>query len=188
MKEEASLKDYIDKVMKVVNQLRLLGEVVPEKRVVNKILVSLPEKFKAKISSLEDSKDLSSFIVVELVNALQALKQRRAIQVEDHTESALVASYNASTPSIFFGENYPIWAVKMTTFLKAFDLWEVIEIGGDPPIQKDSNLTLAQIKQHSEEVTKRYKALSYLQFAVSDSIFTKIMTFDNPKEVWDKLR
>lgn len=91
MKEEASLKDYIDKVMKVVNQLRLLGEVVPEKRVVNKILVSLPEKFKAKISSLEDSKDLSSFIVVELVNALQALKQRRAIQVEDHTESALVA-------------------------------------------------------------------------------------------------
>ncbi|XP_017972491.1 PREDICTED: uncharacterized protein LOC108661117 [Theobroma cacao] len=81
MKEEEGLKDYTDKVIKVVNQLKLLGEDVPEKRVVNKILVSLPEKFEAKISSLEDSKDLSSFTVVELVNALHASEQRRAIRV-----------------------------------------------------------------------------------------------------------
>lgn len=72
MKEEASIKNYINKVMRVVNQLRLLRENLIERKIVNKVLVSLPEKFEAKILSLENSKDLSPITVTKLVNALQA--------------------------------------------------------------------------------------------------------------------
>ena len=39
---------------------------------VEKVLVCLPEKFAAKISSLEESKDLNQISLFELINALQA--------------------------------------------------------------------------------------------------------------------
>ena len=55
MKEAENVKAYIDRVMKVVNQIRLMGEELPEKRIVEKVMVTLPERFEAKISSLEDT-------------------------------------------------------------------------------------------------------------------------------------
>jgi ribonucleotide reductase beta subunit family protein with ferritin-like domain len=27
---------------------------------------------------------------------------------------------------VFTGQNYGVWAVKMVTYLKAFDLWEIV--------------------------------------------------------------
>lgn len=50
--------------------MRLLGKDFSDERIVQKILVTLPEKYKSKISSLEESKDLSSISLAELVNAL----------------------------------------------------------------------------------------------------------------------
>ncbi|WRX10629.1 hypothetical protein QQP08_003116 [Theobroma cacao] len=93
MKDADSVKDYFDRVMKVVNQLRLLGETMPDKRVVEKVLVSILERFESKISSLEESKDLSKLFLTELVNALQASEHRRAIRLDDNTEHALVAKF-----------------------------------------------------------------------------------------------
>ena len=55
MKETENVKGYIDRVMKVVNQIRLLGEEMLEKRIVEKVMVILPERFESKISSLEDT-------------------------------------------------------------------------------------------------------------------------------------
>ncbi|EOY20979.1 Uncharacterized protein TCM_012294 [Theobroma cacao] len=90
MKEDKTIKEYSDKIMKLVNQLRLLGEDLSEKRIVNKVLVSLSEKFEAKISSLEDSKDLSQLTVTELVNALQAQEQRCSNRNGGQVEGALM--------------------------------------------------------------------------------------------------
>nr|GLL16849.1 uncharacterized protein LOC113766746 [Ipomoea trifida] len=59
MKERESLKDYSERLKKVVNKIRLLGEELPDDRVVEKILVTLPERFESKISSLEEPRDLS---------------------------------------------------------------------------------------------------------------------------------
>ncbi|EOY27496.1 Uncharacterized protein TCM_029332 [Theobroma cacao] len=50
------------------------------------------------------------------------------------------------------------------------------------------NPIITQMKQHSEEVAKQDKALSYIHSAVTDSIFTRIMAYKAPKEAWDKLR
>lgn len=89
---------------------------------------------------------------------------------------------SATAPPIFTGVNYPFWAVKMRSYLKAFDLWDVVE-SGEMPIQRHANPTLAQIKQHSGEVAKRYKALISLQSVVSESIFVMIMHLEDPKQV-----
>ncbi|KAK4433531.1 hypothetical protein Salat_1115400 [Sesamum alatum] len=92
MKEAESVKEYIDRVMKVVNRIRLMGEDLPEKRIVENVMVTLPERFEAKISSLKDCWDLSQLTLQELANALQA--QRKTFREEENsTESALVESH-----------------------------------------------------------------------------------------------
>ena len=72
MKDNESIKDYIDRLMEVVNKIRLLGEDLIDQRVVEKVLVSLLERFESKISSLENSKDLTKISLVELVHVFQA--------------------------------------------------------------------------------------------------------------------
>ena len=68
--------------MTIVNQIKLLGEDFPTQRIVEKLLVSLPERYEYKISSLEDSKDLSKISFAELINAVQAMDQRRTMRRE----------------------------------------------------------------------------------------------------------
>jgi ferritin-like metal-binding protein YciE len=74
MKETETIKDFSSQISKLVNQVRLLGEDFPDSRIVEKVLVSLPEKFEHKICSLEDSKDFSEMSLEELINALQAVE------------------------------------------------------------------------------------------------------------------
>ncbi|KAF2291109.1 hypothetical protein GH714_020132 [Hevea brasiliensis] len=75
----------------------------------------------------------------------------------------------------------------MQAYLKAYDLWNVLETSKDPaPLSE--NPTLAQMKQHSEECAKKFKALSCIHYAVSDVIFTRILACGSAKEAWDKLK
>ncbi|XP_017239473.2 uncharacterized protein LOC108212259 [Daucus carota subsp. sativus] len=94
MKGNETIKEYVSKLMSIVNQIRLFDESFARERVVDKILVSVPEKYESKISSLEDSKDLSKITLVELVNALSAVDQRRLMREEENggkTEGLLLA-------------------------------------------------------------------------------------------------
>ncbi|CAL1371316.1 unnamed protein product [Linum trigynum] len=90
MKASESIKDYLDRIMKNVNQLTLLGETFDDSRVVEKILVTVPEKFEAKISTLEDTQDLSTLSITQLINSLQATELRSSIINDDNSEEALV--------------------------------------------------------------------------------------------------
>ncbi|WRX12868.1 Reverse transcriptase [Theobroma cacao] len=56
MKDEESIKDYNDKVMKIVNQLRLLDEELNEMRIVNKILLGHVEKVCKTKANHQDEK------------------------------------------------------------------------------------------------------------------------------------
>ena len=89
MKEIETIKAYSDKLLSMVNKVRLLGRDFSDDRIVQKILVSVLEKYKSKISSLEESKNLSSISLLELVNALQAQEQRRMMRQEESMEGAL---------------------------------------------------------------------------------------------------
>ena len=90
-------------------------------------------------------------------------------------------------PIIFDRENYEIWAIRMEAHLDAHDLWEAVEEDYDvPPLP--GNPSMAQIKNHNERRTQKSKAKACLFVAVSNTIFTRIMTLKTAKEIWEYLK
>lgn len=75
----------------------------------------------------------------------------------------------------------------MKLYLEALDLWITVEDEYNPtPLP--TNPTLAQIKKHEEQKTKKPKALGCIFSAVSEGIFTSIMTCKTPKEAWECIK
>ena len=91
MKESETIKEYSDRLLGIVNNVRLLGTEFSDARIVQKILVTIPEKFEATIASLENSRNLSSITLAELLNALQAQEQRRLMRQEGFVEGVFQA-------------------------------------------------------------------------------------------------
>nr|GMD21951.1 Retrovirus-related Pol polyprotein from transposon RE1 [Ipomoea batatas] len=91
MKESETIKEYTDKLLSIANKIRLLGSEFSDSKIVQKILVTVPERFDATISSMESSKDLSTITLAELNSALQAQEQRRLMRIEGSVEGALQA-------------------------------------------------------------------------------------------------
>ncbi|XP_031378501.1 uncharacterized protein LOC116193898 [Punica granatum] len=60
MKERETVKDFADKLVEIANKIRVLGTDMKDDRLVQKILVSVPERFEATIASLENTKELSN--------------------------------------------------------------------------------------------------------------------------------
>ncbi|XP_031253457.1 uncharacterized protein LOC116111403 [Pistacia vera] len=91
------------------------------------------------------------------------------------------------SPPVFNGEHYHIWVVKMKVFLWGQGLWQYVEQNMQPP-PLGPNPTLNQTRMHEEEAAKAPRALSHIHAAVTDLVFTRIMTYETPNEAWDKLR
>ena len=91
MKESETIKEYSTKLVNIENKARMLGTNLSDNRLVQKILVSLPERYEATIASLENTKNLSQIKLVELVSALQAPEQRRSMRLKRSVEEALRA-------------------------------------------------------------------------------------------------
>ena len=71
---------YIDWIPSIVNNIRLLGDDFLNKKIVEKVLVTLSEMFESKISSLEESKeDLNIVSLGELMSVLEAQEQKRSM-------------------------------------------------------------------------------------------------------------
>jgi hypothetical protein len=60
MKENESVKDYSTRFLELVNQMKAYGEDMADRRIVEKILISLHEKFDPMVAVIEETKDLSS--------------------------------------------------------------------------------------------------------------------------------
>ncbi|GKC32332.1 retrovirus-related pol polyprotein from transposon TNT 1-94 [Tanacetum coccineum] len=94
MKDDELVKDYSARMIDVVNQMRLHGEVLKDQKVVEKMMISVPPKFEAKISAIEESCDLDTLTVSELTSKLQAQEQRVSIRSEEKVEvSTLWTTY-----------------------------------------------------------------------------------------------
>ncbi|KAL3742080.1 hypothetical protein ACJRO7_017545 [Eucalyptus globulus] len=91
MKESESVKEYSDRLVGIADKIRVLGTDLKDERLVQKILVSHPEKFEATIASLEYTRDLLDIKLAELLNALQAQEHRRLMRREEFVEGALQA-------------------------------------------------------------------------------------------------
>ncbi|KAG8501714.1 hypothetical protein CXB51_004760 [Gossypium anomalum] len=99
MRESGTIKQYSDRIIAIINNIRLLGDDFSESRVVEKVITTLLEMFESKIFSLEDSRDLSTISLSELVNSLYALEQRRANRQEEYPEGAFQAKVKEGSGS-----------------------------------------------------------------------------------------
>jgi len=56
--------------MDVINQIRLLGKAFTNHKVVEKIMILVPQNFEAKISTIKESYDLQNLTIAKLTNKL----------------------------------------------------------------------------------------------------------------------
>ena len=71
MEEDESFDEFYAKLKDIVNSIFNLGETIPEPKIVRKVLRSQPERFHAKITVIEKSKDVDKIPLTELVSNLQ---------------------------------------------------------------------------------------------------------------------
>ena len=71
MSEDESFDSFYGKLNEVVIGKFNLGEKMEDSKIVRKILLSLPECFRAKVTAIEESKDLDEIKVQELIGLLQ---------------------------------------------------------------------------------------------------------------------
>ena len=71
MEEDKSFDEFYAKLKDIVNSPFNLGETIFEPKIVKKVLRSLPERFHAKITAIEESKDIDKIPLIELVGNLQ---------------------------------------------------------------------------------------------------------------------
>ena len=71
MEEDESFDEFYAKLKDIVNSAFNLQETIPEPKIVRKVLRFLPKRFHAKITVIEQSKDIDKIPLIELVGNLQ---------------------------------------------------------------------------------------------------------------------
>jgi len=80
IKESEIIKEYSDRLLGIVNRVRLLRTTFTYSRIIEKLMVIVPKKYEALITTLENTKDLLKITLAELLNSLQAQEQRRLMR------------------------------------------------------------------------------------------------------------
>ena len=72
MSDDESFDEFYAKLNDIVNFAYNLGEIYDQRKIVRKILKSLTENFRSKVTAIIESKDVDSIPVDELVGSLQS--------------------------------------------------------------------------------------------------------------------
>ncbi|KAK4380842.1 Retrovirus-related Pol polyprotein from transposon RE1 [Sesamum angolense] len=94
MKDSETIDEYYTKVRELVNQLKAYGEDIPEKMVVEKLLISVTENYDPIVTTIEETKDITTLTVTELVGSLEAYEKRRSRREENSLENAFQSKLN----------------------------------------------------------------------------------------------
>ena len=71
MEEDESFNEFYAKLKDIVKSAFNFWETIPEPKIVWKVLRSLPERFHAKITVIDESKDIDKIPLTELDGNLQ---------------------------------------------------------------------------------------------------------------------
>ena len=71
VEEDESFNEFYAKLKDIMNSAFNLGETIPKPKIVRKVLRSLPERFHAKITAIEESKEIDKIPLTDLVSNLQ---------------------------------------------------------------------------------------------------------------------
>ena len=76
MGDDEAFDSFYGKLNEIVIAKINLGEEIEDSKMVRKILRSLPENFRAKVTAIEESKDLDEIKIQELIGSLQTYELR----------------------------------------------------------------------------------------------------------------
>jgi hypothetical protein len=71
MLEEETFGEFYSKISDLRNSMVSLGKPISDVKLIRKILKSLPERFRIKVTTIEESKDLDEMKIEEMVGSLQ---------------------------------------------------------------------------------------------------------------------
>ena len=83
MEEDETFDEFYAKLKDIVNYAFNLGECIAKSKIVRKILRSLSERFHAKITTIEEVKDIDQIPLTELVGNLQTYEMGLALIGKD---------------------------------------------------------------------------------------------------------
>jgi len=76
MQEDETIQISFDSVSNIVNNIILYGDMIEEKKIIQKVLKSIPPKFDHIVVIIEESKYLSKVTVTKLTGYLQVHEER----------------------------------------------------------------------------------------------------------------
>ncbi|KAK2359752.1 gag-protease polyprotein [Trifolium repens] len=74
MEDNETISEFNTRLRDIANSSFALGEKIPEEKLARKILRSLPKRFNMKVTAIEESQDLSTMKVDELIGSLQTFE------------------------------------------------------------------------------------------------------------------
>ena len=86
MKDKEPIQNYLSKVSGVVNQMRSYGETISPQTVVSKVLRTLSKDFNHVVAAIEESKDVSTYSLDELMCSLLSHEVRITKSLEEKVE------------------------------------------------------------------------------------------------------
>ncbi|KAG6472967.1 hypothetical protein ZIOFF_070447 [Zingiber officinale] len=100
-----------------------------------------------------------------------------------------MTSRNVATPfpHTFNGEDYDYWSSRFEVWLKAFDLWNIIDKGFIEPEDEDT-LSDAEKKVFVINQKKDTHALNQINLAIDKRVYEKILKATTSKQAWEILQ
>ncbi|KAM2280970.1 hypothetical protein ACFX1S_041627 [Malus domestica] len=88
MREDEPLNDYFSTLFDVVTQMKTFGEDLPNERIMQKLLISLTKPYDSIMSVIEETKDIDTLSVQDVLASLNAFDQRLERHADGATEKA----------------------------------------------------------------------------------------------------
>ncbi|XP_074373426.1 uncharacterized protein LOC141713751 [Apium graveolens] len=112
MTNSGNIGEFVTRLKMVTNEIKRNGESLDDVRVMEKLLHSLTRKFDYIITSIEESKDLFTISIDELVGSLQAHEQRMnqyddASHLEKASQSIVSIGDNSGSIGFVRGKEFP---------------------------------------------------------------------------------
>ena len=120
MEEDELFDGFYAKLKDIVNLTFNLGETIPESKIVRKVLRSLPERFHAKITAIEELKDIDKILLTELVGNLQTYELGLTMIGKSSKEKSMALKAKSSDTDEFLDDEDSKMKSKITRQFKKF--------------------------------------------------------------------
>ena len=88
------MQEFSDRFTELVNQMKIYGDQIKDKKIVEKVLISLPEKFDPIVSVTEKTKEFSTVMIQELMGSLKSFERRLLRHSKKSVESVFQSKLN----------------------------------------------------------------------------------------------